>query len=198
MLACLYLPEVFRRLALKLARRMRGGIDALPPRMAAWAPNITAGGRPPRQLLATPGMPRGMQRTGNDMTKRILIADDELPIATLLTESLAQEGYETFTNTQSLRFFDAVREHLPHLVLLDFMMPYLDGRDELQLMRMTPETADIPVIIVTAYGEVKQQEEELRKLGVIEIVLKPFDLDSLMGLVKRTIGEPREAQGVSR
>ena len=132
------------------------------------------------------------------MTKRILIADDDSPIANMLAEALAQEGYATFKATQSLRFFDAVNEHMPHLILLDFMMPYLDGSDELRLLRMTPEMGNIPVIIVTAHSEVRAQEAALRALGVVEILIKPVDLSQLIGLVKRTIGEPTEAQGVSR
>src|SRR5216683_7828547 len=89
------------------------------------------------------------------MAKKILIMDDDPTIADLLTEALAEEGYETYMTTQSLRFYDAVREHQPDLVLLDLMMPYLDGRDELKLMAMGVDRR-IPVIVVTAYlGAVK-------------------------------------------
>src|ERR1051326_134477 len=84
------------------------------------------------------------------MAKKILIMDDDPTIADLLTEALADEGYETYMTTQSLRFYDAVREHQPDLVLLDLMMPYLDGRDELQLMAMGVDH-QIPVIVVTAF-----------------------------------------------
>src|SRR5205823_13816443 len=83
------------------------------------------------------------------MAKKILIMDDDPTIADLLTEALADEGYETYMTTQSLRFYDAVRAHQPDLILLDLMMPYLDGRDELQLMAMGVEY-QIPVIVVTA------------------------------------------------
>src|SRR5437762_10046667 len=61
------------------------------------------------------------------MAKKILIMDDDPTIADLLTEALADEGYETYMTTQSLRFYDAVREHKPDLILLDLMMQYLDG-----------------------------------------------------------------------
>lgn len=132
------------------------------------------------------------------MTKRILIADDDPAIANMLAETLDQEGYATVKTTQSLRFYDAVNEQMPQLILLDFMMPYLDGDDELRLLRMTPETAHIPVIIVTAHPEIRAQEAALRDLGVIEILIKPVDINYLIGLVKRTIGEATEAQGVSR
>ena len=129
------------------------------------------------------------------MSKRILIADDDAKIANMLTETVSIEGYAAFTTTSSLRFYDAVQEHLPHLVLLDFMMPYLDGYDELRLMKLDPKTAHIPVIIVTAFQEIMAREAELRQLGVVAILLKPLDIVALNDLIRRTIGEP---QGVTR
>lgn len=125
------------------------------------------------------------------MAKRILVADDEAPIAELLATALAQEGYETRKAVESLRFFDAVRDMHPNLILLDLRMPYLNGEDELRLMRMDPETSDIPVIVVTADPDAKPREAHYRSLGVVEIVMKPFDLNNLVKLVKDTIGEPR-------
>jgi len=122
------------------------------------------------------------------MAKRILIMDDDPTIADLLREALADEGYETFMMTQSLRFYDAVREHQPDLILLDLMMQYLDGRDELKLMEMGEHK--IPVIVVTAFLDAKNEEEEFRKAGVVHIIYKPFDLDKLVDLVRATIGEP--------
>src|ERR1700680_715775 len=123
------------------------------------------------------------------MAKKILIMDDDPTIADLLTEALADEGYETYMTTQSLRFYDAVREHQPDLILLDLMMPYLDGRDELQLMAMVLQI-QIPVIVVTAFLGAGNEEADFPKAGVVHIVYKPFALDKLVELVKTTIGEP--------
>src|SRR5438309_2186066 len=106
------------------------------------------------------------------MAKKILVMDDDPTIADLLREALADEGYETYMTTQSLRFYDAVREHQPDLILLDLMMQYLDGRDELRLMEMGDHK--IPVIVVTAFLDAKNEEEEFRKAGVVHIVYKPF------------------------
>jgi DNA-binding response OmpR family regulator len=122
------------------------------------------------------------------MSKKILIMDDDPTIADLLREALADEGYETYMTTQSLRFYDAVREHQPDLILLDLMMQYLDGRDELKLLQLGAEK--IPVIVVTAYLDAGNEAEEFREAGVVHIVYKPFDLDKLVDLVKSTIGEP--------
>ncbi|GAC1394736.1 MAG: hypothetical protein NVSMB38_29530 [Ktedonobacteraceae bacterium] len=127
------------------------------------------------------------------MAKKILIMDDDPTIADLLKEALADEGYETYMTTQSLRFYDAVREHDPDLILLDIMMPYLDGRDELKLMGMDMASGRlrrIPVILVTAFLDAYKEEVEFREAGVVHIVYKPFDLDKLITLVHDTIGEP--------
>ena len=123
------------------------------------------------------------------MAKKILIMDDDPTIADLLTEALADEGYETYMTTQSLRFYDAVLEHKPDLILLDLMMPYLNGQDELKLMAMGVDHK-IPVIVVTAFLGAGEEEPEFRSAGVVHIVYKPFDLDKLVELVKETIGEP--------
>ncbi len=122
------------------------------------------------------------------MTKKILVTDDDVAIADLLTQSLSEEGYDVRKSVQSLRFFDAVREFQPDLILLDLMMPYLEGEDELRLMKLDPGTSHIPVIVVTAKADVGRDEPTLRQLGVVHIVRKPFDLNQLIGLVKQTIG----------
>jgi len=120
--------------------------------------------------------------------KKILVADDDVTIADLLQQALEAEGYETYKATQSLRFYDEVIARQPDLILLDLLMPYLEGEDELHLLRMNPATQHIPVIVVTALQEAKQEEEKYRQLGVVEIVTKPFDLDKLVAVIKRTIG----------
>ncbi len=122
------------------------------------------------------------------MPKKILIADDELPVAEMLKQALDAEGYETYKATQSLRFYDAVREHHPDLILLDLMMPYLEGDDELTLLNMNPETRGIPVVIVTAKADARQDLPRYRQLGVVDIVIKPFQLDRLLQTIKGAIG----------
>src|SRR5258706_15804788 len=108
---------------------------------------------------------------GVPMSKKILVMDDDPTIADLLREALADEGYETFMTTQSLRFYDAVSEYKPDLVLLDLMMQYLDGRDELKLMELGDYK--IRVIVVTAYRDDGKEEEEFRNAGAVHIVYKP-------------------------
>jgi len=120
--------------------------------------------------------------------KKVLIADDERQVADLITQALAEEGYDTAEVTQALRFYDTVLEHKPDLILLDLLMPYLEGEDELRLLQMNQETRHIPVIVVTAVPDARQQLTRLKPLGVVEIVQKPFNLDKLIDLVHKTVG----------
>ena len=119
--------------------------------------------------------------------KKVLIADDERQVADLITQALAEEGYDTAEVTQALRFYDTVLEHKPDLILLDLLMPYLEGEDELRLLQMNQETRHIPVIVVTAVPDARQQLARLKPLGVVDIVQKPFNLDKLIDLVHKTI-----------
>ena len=127
---------------------------------------------------------------GTYVAKKILVVDDDVSIADLLTQALLEEGYDVHKSVQSLRVYDAVREYQPDLVLLDLMMPYLEGEDELQLMKLSPDTASIPVIVVTAKAEadLRKEEANLRQLGVVHIITKPIDLDAVVKLVKQTVG----------
>jgi two-component system response regulator VicR len=106
------------------------------------------------------------------MPKKILIADDELPVAEMLKQALDAEGYETYKATQSLRFYDEVREHHPDLILLN----------------MNPETRGIPVVIVTAKADARQDLARYRQMGVADIIIKPFQLDRLLQTIKGVIG----------
>lgn len=124
------------------------------------------------------------------MAKRILIVDDDRTIADMLEQTLLQEGYSARKTTQSLRFYDEVREFKPDLILLDLMMPYLDGSDELRLLALQPETTGIPVIMVTADVDAKRREDEYQAMGVKTVITKPVDLNEILQLIHDTIGDP--------
>ncbi len=125
---------------------------------------------------------------GISVGKKVLIVDDERPVADLINQALAQEGYETAEVTQALRFYDTVLEQRPDLILLDLMMPYLEGEDELKLLSMNPDTKNTPVIVVTAKPNARSLLPQLKPFGVVSIVQKPFNLDQLLAAVRDAIG----------
>src|SRR5690606_9273101 len=94
----------------------------------------------------TSKMPRSSQRDG----KRILVVDDEPRIIGFIRMNLELEGHQVIEAHDGLEALEAVRTKLPDMVLLDVMMPDLDGFESLRMLR---EFSNIPVIMLTAKGE---------------------------------------------
>ncbi|HEV7215628.1 MAG TPA: response regulator, partial [Chloroflexota bacterium] len=81
---------------------------------------------------------------------KVLIVDDDAVIVQMMTQILQEEDLTVVTALEPLRVYDAAKRERPDVILLDIMMPYLDGWDELQLLHVDPDTMDIPVVFVTA------------------------------------------------
>ena len=109
----------------------------------------------------------------------IVVADDERDIADLLTLNLVMEGYRVETVYDGQAALEAVRALQPDFVLLDVMMPKLDGLEVLRTLKGDPGTRDIPVIMLTA----KAGDDDVWagwQAGASYYVTKPFDLDQLV------------------
>ena len=107
---------------------------------------------------------------------KILVIDDESANAELLEAILADKGYEHVkTVTDSRVALEVCRTFEPDLILLDLMMPHVDGFAILEALRSEPNGASLPVIVLTADGS---KETKLRALtaGATDFMLKPFDL----------------------
>lgn len=105
---------------------------------------------------------------------KILIVDDEPLNVDLLVNAL-QKDYEVLTAYSGFDAIDLIRDHLPDLVLLDVMMPEMDGFQVCRLMRAEGKHADIPVIFITAVDSVEGELEGL-ELGAVDYITKPVDL----------------------
>jgi diguanylate cyclase (GGDEF)-like protein len=110
---------------------------------------------------------------------RILVADDEPHIRRILQFLLENEGYEVFLAEDGSQAWEAVRNFQPDLVLLDVMMPRMDGFAVLDEIRAGFETATLPVIMLTAKGESSDKVRGLRG-GANDYVIKPFNHDELL------------------
>ena len=109
----------------------------------------------------------------------VVVADDEHDIADLLAMNLTVEGYRVETVYDGQAALDAVRALHPDFVLLDVMMPNLDGIEVLQALKADADTKDIPVIMLTA----KTSDDDVWagwQAGASYYVTKPFDLDDLV------------------
>lgn len=115
--------------------------------------------------------------------KRLLVVDDELAILEALQEVLSSEGYAVSTASNGAEGLLRAAEHPPDLVLLDLMMPVMDGWEMLRRMQEDPQLQRVPVIIMSA-GRVSPSE-----LNGLHFLAKPFDLERLLVLVERQTGQ---------
>jgi DNA-binding response OmpR family regulator len=129
-------------------------------------------------------------KAGTGMARRILVVDDDPRIADLLEDALLQSGFSARKTTQSLRFYDEVRDYRPDVIVLDLMMPYLDGADEMRLLTLSPDTQGIPVIMITADATAREREDEYRTLGVSHLFIKPVSIDAIVHAIEELTGSP--------
>lgn len=113
----------------------------------------------------------------------ILTADDDPQLLRLITRNLQLEGYEVIPVSDGQQALAQVEEHIPDLVLLDVMMPKMDGFTTCQRIR---EFSSVPIIIVTARG---QDQDKVRglDLGADDYLTKPFSVDELLARVRAVL-----------
>jgi DNA-binding response OmpR family regulator len=117
------------------------------------------------------------------MSKRkILVVDDEADILHFLELVLRERGYEVATAGGGPQALAAARSEPPDLVLLDIMMPQMDGWEVLKLLRIDPNTAGIPVAMISARTDPKDRVQGLQE-GALDYICKPFSLDELLAKV---------------
>ncbi len=115
---------------------------------------------------------------------RVLAVDDDPTILRLLQVNLEMEGHQVSTAPDGTRALAAIRETRPQVVLLDVMMPVLDGWQVCEQVRGDPDVADIPIVFLSA----RAQEADLargRAAGADAYITKPFDPIELVTLVER-------------
>lgn len=122
--------------------------------------------------------------------RRILIVDDDVTMVRLLTELLTGEGYAVATATRSLRAYDRAREWQPDLILMDLMMPDLNGLDQMRLLALDDDLKAVPIILVTGRPDALDGIEHQAVLRVVDVVRKPFDITHLLETVKTALHYP--------
>ncbi len=122
------------------------------------------------------------------MAKKILAVDDEKHIVRLIQVNLERAGYEVVTANDGLQALEVVAKETPDLIVLDWMMPQLNGMETLKRLKQNDTTKDIPVIMLTAKS---QDVDVLRgwQSGVDCYLTKPFNPMELLTFVKRIFTE---------
>jgi CheY-like chemotaxis protein len=142
-----------------------------------------------REEDPVPGLPAGGtrfdRRMGERAIKRVLVVDDEEPIRTTVAEALTDEGYDVLTATNGAEALVLVRAAEPDGVLLDLMMPVLDGWGFLEACRHEKLCASTPVLVFSAYRRLA--EAAPAELRVDRFLAKPFELEALLQAVDELV-----------
>ncbi len=125
------------------------------------------------------------------MAKRVLIVDDEPHIRRLVQLRLGRLGIEVIEATDGLDAWEKLAATRPVLVILDIMMPKLDGISFLRRVRESMEWRDLPVVILTAVRSEGDRQRAL-ELGALAVLQKPFVAEELVALAKKHVA-PEES-----
>ena len=113
---------------------------------------------------------------------RILVVDDELDIREFVQYNLVKEGYEVACATNGREAVDVAVEFRPHLILMDMMMPVMDGRESCRLLRANPATAKSMIVFLSAVCE-EESLVECYKAGADDYITKPVSMKVLCSRV---------------
>lgn len=115
------------------------------------------------------------------MSFRVLVVDDEAAVADLIEAVLAGEGYTVAIARDGAQGLVLARDWKPDLILMDIMLPAVDGATAIHRLKNDPETADIPIVAMSAGRTIRTQSEELALADAA--LAKPFDIDALLAQV---------------
>lgn len=128
------------------------------------------------------------------MARKILVVDDERHIVRLVEVNLQRAGYDVVTAYDGVEALEKVKADKPDMIVLDVMMPRMDGFEVLQNLQADPECSEIPVIMLTA----KAQDADIFKgwqSGVSSYLTKPFNPRELLTFVERIFQSLEEPPG---
>jgi len=115
------------------------------------------------------------------MCKRILVVEDDYDILCVLTDLLNDEGYEVVGLNYTASIVESVRESRPDLVILDFLLPGINGGEHCLELKANPEFSGVPVILMSGFPRFPESFGDFGSDGFIE---KPFDVNAILHLVE--------------
>ena len=120
------------------------------------------------------------------MAKKILIVDNDRDIVDILKALLEMEGYDVYEAYDGKDGIDKAYQYMPHLILLDIMMPIMDGWQVCQRLKACKKTSDIPIAIITAKAE-QEDRNRAKKEGAAEYITKPFQPEDLILRIQKRL-----------
>ncbi len=117
---------------------------------------------------------------------KILVVDDEINITQILQFSIGAEGYEVITAQNGEEAIDKAKREQPDLIILDIMMPRIDGYEACRILKANPMTKNIPVVLLTAKG--RDIDKRLgQEVGAIDYIVKPFSPNKLINRIQKLL-----------
>lgn len=123
-----------------------------------------------------------------DNKKRILVVEDDVEIAGLLHELIAHRDYEVYEAHDGQEGLEKTKDLGPDLIILDLIMPKMDGITLCREIRKDPGISRIPIIVLTA-KEMGNDQREALSAGANDFMIKPLDSELFLFKIKRLIGE---------
>lgn len=121
--------------------------------------------------------------------KRILVVDDETQLVEMLKMRLEASGYQVLSAYDGQEALDMARKEKPDLIILDLMLPKIDGYKVCRMLKFDEKYKNIPIILFSA----RAQEADIKlgkEVGADAYITKPFDPPSLLGKIKELLKEP--------
>jgi len=135
---------------------------------------------------------------GACMANKIMIVDDEPDVVDLVKLVLKSEGYEVVTANSGKEALEKMVKEMPDLVLLDIMMPQMDGWEVYNHIKSNTKTKDIPVAMLTAKSQSIDKMIGLHVVQVDDYITKPFGRAELLERVKKILSEKGRLQSAAR
>jgi DNA-binding response OmpR family regulator len=122
-------------------------------------------------------------------SQRILIVDDEASVADLIEAVLVSEGYTVAIARDGVQGILLARDWKPDLVLMDVMLPGVDGTTAIRRLKSDPETAELPIVAMSAGRTIRRQSNELSDADAA--LAKPFDIEALLAQIEFLLSRRR-------
>ncbi len=119
--------------------------------------------------------------------KKILLADDEEDIKTVIKLYLESKGYDVVTSYDGLDTLDKVKAEKPDLILLDIMMPVINGFEVCKQLKADENTSHIPIVMLSAASHADSVERAI-EAGALDYIMKPFEPPRIEAILKKILG----------
>ena len=121
------------------------------------------------------------------MSARVILADDEMHILRAAEFKLKRSGFDVTCVEDGQAAWEKIQEGLPDILITDYHMPRMDGLELCRKVRSTPETANLPIVMLTAKGFDLSGEDETADLNIAAVLAKPFSPRGLVQCIQEVI-----------